>query len=214
MNVGAPASPPDDALARAFTIQNTDLEAPPVSESLARAFTLQNTDLEAPPLTESVARAFTVNQVGETFAPPPEEAFARAVTLQNLGIAEDPEMEEVIGRAFTVQNTGEVVDVPITPRVVLPATFQLYANAPNPFRRSTSIRYDLPRASAISIRLYDVSGRLVKVLVHSKKHEPGRFVVDWNGLDQDGRALSSGIYFYRMRAGSFDESRRVFLIRN
>jgi hypothetical protein len=214
-NMGGSAPPRDDAIARAFTLQNVGPSAPMITESLARAFTAQYLELGGQLSgDESIARAFTVRQLGESFAPGPNEAIARAVSVQNLGFLEEPGIEEVIGRAFTAQNAGDVTDVPDVPRVLLPASFQLYTNTPNPARARTSIRYDLPRTSPVSIRMYDVTGRLVKILVHSKKHEPGRFVIDWDGLDQDGRSLASGVYFYRMRADGFEQSRRLVLVRD
>jgi hypothetical protein len=214
LNLGEAAPPPSSAYTRSFTTQNVGLE---LAEVLpwSRAFTTQNLPVIDPPAgDESIARAFTVRQTGESMAPTPSEAFGRAVTLRNLGFLDEPGIDEVVGRPFTVQNAGEVIDVPVTPGELLPIAFQLYANTPNPFRQSTTIRYDLPRSSPINIRVYDVAGRMVKVLVHSKKHDPGRFVIDWNGRDQNGRALSSGVYFYRMRADSFQQNQRLVLVRD
>jgi hypothetical protein len=91
--------------------------------------------------------------------------------------------------------------------------FRLGQNSPNPFNPSTTIYYDVPDGGGeISMKIYDVSGRLVRTLVDG--HEPGGTrSVDWNGMNDQGQPLASGIYFYRMTAPGFTEMRKMVLLR-
>jgi hypothetical protein len=90
--------------------------------------------------------------------------------------------------------------------------FRLYEAAPNPFYSGGTIRYDLPVATRVRLSIYDVSGRRLSTLVDGEE-AAGRHIVTWNGLDDGGDKVSSGVYFYRLEAGSFQETRRFVLIR-
>jgi hypothetical protein len=90
----------------------------------------------------------------------------------------------------------------------IPAVFALQGSVPNPFRASTEIRFDLPRPSALSLRVYDVGGRLVRKLVDGSM-PAGRHRVGWDGRDDSGSRVSTGIYFCRLRADGFEASRRM-----
>jgi hypothetical protein len=95
----------------------------------------------------------------------------------------------------------------------VPTVFRLHASIPNPFNPSTEIRYDLPRRATVRLRVYDVSGRLVRALVEATTQESGRYVQRWDGRDGAGRAAPSGVYLCRLDAGSFSATRRLVLVR-
>jgi hypothetical protein len=78
---------------------------------------------------------------------------------------------------------------------------RLLRNYPNPFHSSTSIAYELPQRQHVSLRIYDVLGRLVCVLVEDRE-DAGRHLVVWSGLDQRGVPVSSGVYLSRLESGS------------
>ncbi len=84
---------------------------------------------------------------------------------------------------------------------------------PNPFRSATIIRYELSRAEAVHLGIYDVSGRLVSSLVSGEQVPAGPQQAAWDGRDENGRAVPAGVYFYRLEAGAFSDMRRVTLIR-
>ena len=86
-------------------------------------------------------------------------------------------------------------------------------NIPNPFNPQTTIAFDLPSEMLVSLRVYDVSGRLVDVLVDGEMAQQGRNEVVWRGRDQAGRLLPSGTYFYRLEAGGFSETKRMMLLK-
>lgn len=85
-------------------------------------------------------------------------------------------------------------------------------NFPNPFNPSTTIRFGLREASPVSIRIYDVSGRLVRTLVESR-FESGHHSIAWDGLDDAGGTVSSGIYFYRISSKDIDRTCKMVLLR-
>ncbi len=85
---------------------------------------------------------------------------------------------------------------------------QLFANAPNPFRESTSIGYSLPWESEVELRVYDVLGRVVTTL-ESGARGAGSHTVEWNARDEDGGPVVPGIYFYELSAGGATETRKM-----
>jgi PKD repeat protein len=93
-----------------------------------------------------------------------------------------------------------------------PLQYALYPCAPNPFDRTTLIRYDLPRSSSVDLRIYDVAGRLVRQL-ESSRREPGRHAAVWDSRDDSGSRVASGVYFYRLDTGEFTQTRKVVFLR-
>lgn len=94
-----------------------------------------------------------------------------------------------------------------------PNAFALHSNVPNPFNPQTTISYDIPASGGnVSISIYDVAGRLVRELV-SEHRGAGTWSVQWNGDDAHGGRVASGVYFYRMRAGSFVDTRKMVLLK-
>jgi hypothetical protein len=94
----------------------------------------------------------------------------------------------------------------------MPIVFRLIQNAPNPFNPVTRIAYDVPRESDITIRVYDVAGRAVRTLVDGKV-EPGRHEAVWDGRNDTGESVGSGIYFCTMEAPDFSASRKMTLLK-
>jgi hypothetical protein len=101
--------------------------------------------------------------------------------------------------------TGD--ETPATPL----ATY-LEQNYPNPFNPSTRITFGLQAPGNVSLRIYDAAGRLVRVLVNERR-EAGTYSETWNGLDDSGRAVASGVYFYGLMAGDFKETKKMVLLR-
>jgi hypothetical protein len=98
-----------------------------------------------------------------------------------------------------------IEDDDVLARGGIPEAFVLYANYPNPFNPSTFIKYDLPEAARVRLDVYDVLGRRVKTLVDEPQ------VAGVHSVRFDGSGLSSGIYFYRINAGKFNDVHRMLL---
>jgi hypothetical protein len=92
-----------------------------------------------------------------------------------------------------------------------PIEFALWPNYPNPFNSSTVIRYDLPAPAFVTLGIYNLQGQKVRSLV-SENRPAGAFTSPWDGRDDAGKNLSSGIYYYRLQAGSFSTVRRMILL--
>ncbi len=94
----------------------------------------------------------------------------------------------------------------------VPSRFALYPNSPNPFNPVTKIVFDLPEREEVSLRVYDVRGRQVRVLEEGTL-SAGRYDLAWDGRDDRGRSVGSGVYFYRLVAGENESTRKMTLIR-
>ena len=111
------------------------------------------------------------------------------------------------GCAATVTAVEEELSPDTAPRAAT-----LRQNVPNPFNPATRISFALPRAGAVSLRVYDVSGRLVATLVDGSLRS-GEHRVTWRGEDENGSPVSSGIYFYRLRTADGVETRSMVLLK-
>jgi hypothetical protein len=97
-------------------------------------------------------------------------------------------------------------------RQSLPDGYVLHQNYPNPFNPETKISYQLPGFKTVSLVIYNVKGQVVRRLVHEDQI-PGVHEVVWNGTDQWGRVVSSGVYFYQLTAGQFHQMRKMLLLK-
>jgi hypothetical protein len=93
-----------------------------------------------------------------------------------------------------------------------PSAYRLHPNFPNPFNPSTTIRYDVAVAGLVRIRIFDPAGRLVRAL-SNRSESPGTRTVVWNGKDDTGRSVASGVYFCRLDAPGFSETRKLVMLR-
>lgn len=96
---------------------------------------------------------------------------------------------------------------------LLPRSYALGANYPNPFNPATTITYALPQAGPAELRVYDILGQQVRTLVARADHPAGFFTLTWDGLDSAGRLVGNGLYFYRLEAGEFIQVRKMMLIK-
>lgn len=90
--------------------------------------------------------------------------------------------------------------------------FQLAPNYPNPFNPGTILSYTLPEQAPVRLVIYDILGRPVRTLVRGEQG-PGYKSVTWDGTDDRGRPVSSGVYLYRIQAGEFSQTRKMVLLR-
>jgi hypothetical protein len=98
------------------------------------------------------------------------------------------------------------------PSAAVPTAYALYQNYPNPFNPETDIRYQIPEGGQVQLTVYNVLGQTITTLVDGYR-AAGSYTVRWFGSDQSGRGLGSGIYFYRLQAGDFSETRKMVLMK-
>lgn len=89
---------------------------------------------------------------------------------------------------------------------------ELMQNSPNPFNPSTAIKFYIPNNSDVTIKIYNILGREVTTLINNQT-EAGYHIVYWNGRDRYGSETSSGVYFYRLTAGNFSETRKMLMMK-
>jgi hypothetical protein len=111
---------------------------------------------------------------------------------------------------------GEFLGEPWVPTAVVDRTpasaFVLEQNHPNPFNPGTTIRFTLPEKALATIRVYDVSGRLVETVL-ARELPPGPHRVVWDGKNRNGDSVASGVYFYSLVAGRHTATRKMVLLR-
>lgn len=95
---------------------------------------------------------------------------------------------------------------------IQPKAFNLSANWPNPFNPSTSLRYALPEAAQVTLAVYDMLGQKVRTLVDGAQ-QAGQYTVSWDARNDLGHSVASGLYFYRIEAGDFTQTRKMTLLR-
>jgi hypothetical protein len=140
-----------------------------------------------------------------------------ALTSYSFEDANPPSVEKVYYRLEQVDLNGAVaqsnaVEVVLGARLTpLPTEFATNV-FPNPFNPSTTISYDLPAASQVSIVIYDALGQQVRQLVNTSK-DAGRYSVQWDAKDQLGRSVGSGVYIAKIKAGQFSATQKMLLLK-
>ena len=112
------------------------------------------------------------------------------------------------GYNMAVRTSTDVTDYPEND--ILPEQFQLDQNYPNPFNPLTTIAYSLPSRSDVKLTVYNVLGQAVTTLVNGYR-AAGNYTIMWDGTDQTGRPVPSGIYFYQLSCGDFQMARKMIL---
>ncbi|MFT5375579.1 MAG: hypothetical protein ACI906_002405 [Candidatus Latescibacterota bacterium] len=128
---------------------------------------------------------------------------AIAESLQDLAAALAAAAEEALPPEMTAV---------LEERQNVPQAFELLANYPNPFNSSTQLRFRLPGDAATSVRIYAVTGQLVRVLWNGPL-SAGTHGIAWDGRDKNGAEAVSGVYFYELAAGGKRWARKMMLLR-
>ena len=95
---------------------------------------------------------------------------------------------------------------------LIPKSFKLYQNSPNPFNPNTHIRFDLPKNESISLMIYNIAGKEV-AQINRNNLSAGQHVINWKGQDQYGERLPSGLYIYRLVAGNKIMTKKMLLLK-
>ncbi|HCA80085.1 MAG TPA: hypothetical protein DEP53_10165 [Bacteroidetes bacterium] len=95
----------------------------------------------------------------------------------------------------------------------IPLQFALSQNYPNPFNPTTTIEFSLARSVPVELKVYDLLGREVAVLINGDAMNPGRYMMRWDGRNRYGQSVATGVYFYRLVAGDFVQSKKMVLVK-
>ncbi len=120
----------------------------------------------------------------------------------------------LLNASFDEAVSAELSREVLSPKALLPKAFALGQNYPNPFNPSTTIAYDIPEGDNVQVQLkvYNMRGQLVRTLVNDAKSE-GSYQIQWDGSDNYGRRVSSGVFFYRIKAGEFSLTRKMVILK-
>ena len=116
-------------------------------------------------------------------------------------------LRELAAHVQEFYNT-ELVDILNTKQTVAPTGYTLFQNYPNPFNPKTTIEYEVPEKSFVTIKIYDILGSEVQTLVNNEEKVRWRYKVQF-----DASTLASGVYFYRIQAGSFTETKKMMVLK-
>jgi len=94
----------------------------------------------------------------------------------------------------------------------IPQQIVIHQNYPNPFNPTTTLRYDLPEDALVNITIYDMMGRVVRIMVNGEQNA-GFKSVKWNATNNIGQPVTAGLYLYTMQAGDFKQTRKMVLVK-
>ncbi len=94
----------------------------------------------------------------------------------------------------------------------IPKTYELSQNYPNPFNPTTVISYQLPEAQNVTLEIYNSLGEKIRTLINGSQNA-GYHTIQWDGLNNTGRSVASGMYLYRLTAGKFTSVKKMLLLR-
>lgn len=134
------------------------------------------------------------------------------VTFYAAGLAANSANGESGDYTYTTTVSLTTLDVDDITGNNLPSAFELSQNFPNPFNPATSIEFKIPEGADVRLAVYNILGQQVKLL-HEGDLSAGAYRTEFAAVDDSGAPLPSGIYFYRLSAGAYSETRRMILLR-
>jgi len=128
-------------------------------------------------------------------------------------VAEDAGSASLVEAAIDDLVVSGVFVAPAAVPPAAPAVARILLARPNPASRGTRLEFELPGAAAVSLTLHDLAGRTVRTLCRQEPHAAGRHAAAWDGLDQAGRPVASGVYLARLQAGEAKSETRITILR-
>jgi len=129
-----------------------------------------------------------------------------------IRLSDDPNLDLSLVAADAADADGRALQINIKETAAVPGVFGLHQNVPNPFNPSTEIRFDLAAPQHVTLSVYNILGQEIIHLVDSD-YPAGTHSVSWDGVDGEGRPVASGMYFYRIIAGTDTASRKMVLMK-
>ncbi len=188
----------------ATAIMITSFEARPTNNGIALAWSLT---------TDEELNAFRIYRSQEKAATE-HVLVARITDASKRDFVDEtarPGVRYIYSLVVEGEESGEVRLLSVTAERA-PLTVQLFQNHPNPFNPATSIRYSVPHASHVILNVYSPSGRLVRTLVN-RKQSAGVHEVSWDGTNNAGDLVASGIYLCRLHVGKVTQSKKMTLLK-
>lgn len=162
-------------------------------------------------ITETVIPGFPPQTFTETYIDyewVAEDMFT-LVSISSQAGETDPDFTD----AESIMRLYSLTDIDTeTATLSTPQNTVLQQNVPNPFNPTTTITYSIATPNDVHLAIYDVNGRLIKTLVNDWQ-SAGQYSINWNGTNEDGQAVNSGIYFYQMTTSQTNETKSMVLLK-
>jgi hypothetical protein len=196
---------------RGFTNSNFEtIQSPPVGYAYPDSQYWDTTLYELPPSSEFVEVFVYYQSTSKEFI-----EFLRDENTTNTLGQELYDAWVAQGRAAPVSMVSG--NVFVTPTTDVPGRrglhYALMQSVPNPFKRTATIAYSIAEPEYVTLRVFDAAGRLVKTLVDEYIATPGQHEVTWNGRNNSGAELPTGVYFYEINAGSYNAMRKMIYVK-
>ena len=208
-----------DSVAQKITVTNVNrkptwtMRAPlflgVVSRNVAQPFAVSASDPDGDVLTWTWKVNGVTEKTGSTAA---DSAFSRTFTDAHgtaktviAVFADAGGMKDSVTWTFTI--------TPVEEHVAVPTEFNLGQNYPNPFNPTTTISFSLPKEAPVTFEIYNMLGVKIRTLMAGQTKSAGLYTVAWDGRNDAGVSMSSGVYLYRINAGSFLASKKMTLLK-
>jgi len=204
------SSPPDSG----YSVDNLE---PSVPTSIFAGYHPEFVDLNWDDAPEDDFQFFRIyRDTQEGFVPSPENLVHQVVASAWTDPVNDPWQYDykitAVDYAGNESDAGELVATSDTPGAGIANAFVLQGAVPNPFNPSTTIKYSLAEAGMVRLVVYDLAGHEVRTLVNDTQGA-GAHHVQWDGRNQAGATVSSGVYLYRLSSGNQVERKRMLLMK-
>lgn len=182
----------------------------------------KNTNLEFSSLSMDIGNNETIAFETKSHSNIVDLAFASSIPLINdnlsfiLMLQEQnscsPTYSDFHFSDITIDDRSAIVTlVDNSKTIVIPKKWKLSQNYPNPFNPETTIQYEVPKLSQVQLIIYNTLGQEIKTLVNENKG-PGRYNISWDGTDNKGRKVGTGIYLYQLKAAHFQDVKKMLMI--
>lgn len=159
---------------------------------------------------EDILRTLMYDRLGQKYIEPGVHFMADMPF--NISNYDDITLDRLILVDMNVQRVMKIQVNIIHQAPPLPYDYILYQNYPNPFNPNTTVKFQVPKTSDVTIKIYDMLGQEIRTLFSGQVMR-GNYTVDWDGLNDAGQQMSSGSYIYRMVAGEFMQSKKMVYVK-
>lgn len=138
-----------------------------------------------------------------------ELAEAGVIGVLRVRVADEFARVSVVGEGTVNENASSSLVADVSQ---VPTEFTLHSNYPNPFNPTTTIAYDLPQEAKVTVQVFNALGQMVRTLVSSEQ-KAGKYRLQWDSRSDAGNVVASGVYLYRIQAGSFVQTKKMLLVK-
>ncbi len=155
---------------------------------------------------------FTINEYGLPDSLPGGPTISVADSLGDIGSGYEMSISTLEGAIIAGKRYGTLTDVVKEDDLIIPKTFELLPNFPNPFNQETTLSFTIEQTQHIALTIYNARGEQIANLLNEQKR-PGHYQIVWKSIDEKGAHLTSGIYFSRLVGDKVSRAKKLILVR-